>query len=87
MYRTTPNNKKTQAALVVTLFETPPNENKAPPSPKGMELHHLKEIQGKLWNLKINKNNEVIYTTGALALVSDNTVNYYWTLKINIIQK
>ena len=41
-------NKKTQAALVVTLFETPPNENKAPPSPKGMELHHLKKTQCKV---------------------------------------
>ena len=29
-----------------TLFEAPSIENKAPPSPKGMELHHLKETQG-----------------------------------------
>ena len=26
---------------------------------KMMELHHLKETQGKLWNWKINNNNEV----------------------------
>ena len=37
---------KYSAALIVTLFEAPSIENEAPPSPKGMELHHLKETQG-----------------------------------------
>ena len=47
----------------------------APPSTtKGIELHHLKETKGKLWNWKINNNNEIHMLHHFLSLQSSTHV-------------